>query len=218
LIVTLALAASRPVRAQDGFQSGPGSQYEQGSILGYGSFGGRAYSPYVGAYDVTNGQYGAGYQPAAQLDQQAYVNFGPQALHADQPVFDAITALPNRGGNGSFNRIRRQRPGIASEISNTRAHLMDDHGAIRWPGALPDDPSLAQPRQAAEAAVKAVVQESKAKGHASIRPVIDAKKKLKAFAQAAIPPVKVKNGADADALDAFFSHLGKTLDTMALAY
>ena len=95
---------------------------------------------------------------------------------------------------------------------------MDENGTIRWPSALPNDPSLAQAREAAEAAVHTVVHESKSTGHASIRPVVDAKKKLTAFAEEALPLVRVKNVADADALEAFFSQVGKALDTMALYY
>jgi hypothetical protein len=218
LILTWALTASSSVWAQVGFQTGPGSQYGQGSILGYGSVGGRGFSPYSGGYNVGNGQVGAGYQSAARFQYPALPSVRPQTTIAFQPLYSAITALPGWSGSGSSYRVRRRLPRSTSQPSIPRAHLMDENGTIRWPSALPNDPSLTQARQAAEAAVRTVVQESKTTGHASIRPVIDAKNQLTAFAEKALPLVKVKNAADADALDAFFSQLGKALDTMALSY
>lgn len=218
LLLTLALTPTSSVRAQYGFQLGPGSQYGQGSILGYGSVGGRGFSPYSYGYNMGNGQLGAGYQSAARFQYQTLPSMRPQTTIAIQPLYSAITALPGWSGGGSSYRVRRRLPRSTSQPSVPLAHLMDEKGTIRWPSTLPNDPSLARAREAAEAAVHTVVHESKSTGHASIGPVVDAKKKLTAFADEALPLVRVKNVADADALEAFFSQVGKALDTMALYY
>jgi hypothetical protein len=218
LILTLALTGASSVWAQYNFLNiSPGSQYGQGTVGGYGSFGGRGVSPYASGYNVNTGQLGAGYRSAAQFYQPIV---RPQTTINFQPLYSAITALPGWSGSGSGSsyRVRRRLPRRTAQSSIPRAHLMDDNGTIRWPSTIPNDPSLAEARQAAEAAVRTVVHESKTTGHASIKPVIDAKKKLTAFAEKALPQVKIKNAADADALEAFFSQLGKTLDTMALYY
>ena len=55
-------------------------------------------------------------------------------------------------------------------------------------------------------------------GHATIRQVLDAKRKLTDFARRALPIVKSKNAADSDGLERFIVELGKTLQTMAVNY
>ncbi len=148
LVLTLALSTFSPVRAQFRFDISPGSQYEQGTVGGYGSFGGRGTSPYSWGYNVNNGQLGAGYQSAARYHLPTLPSVRPQTTIAFQPLYNAITALPGwSGGSGSSYRIRRRLPRRASQPSVPRAHLMDDKGTIRWPSVIPDDPSLAPARR-----------------------------------------------------------------------
>jgi hypothetical protein len=96
--------------------------------------------------------------------------------------------------------------------------LLDDSGAIRWPVATLNGPSIAEPRRQAEEAVRGVVAEGEKQGHASIRQVIDARKKLIAFARVAVPEVKLSSAADATRLESFVVELRRTLETMAVRY
>ena len=172
LIVTLALAAASSVRARYGYQTG--------GINPYSSLGGQGVSSYSGGYNVGNGQLGAGYRSANRFQRQTLPTSRPLTTVNFQPLYNAITLLPGWSGSGSGSsyHVRRRLPRADSESSIPRAHLMDDDGTIHWPSVLPNDPSLAQARKAAEAAVHTVATESKTTGHASIRPVIDAKKTL----------------------------------------
>ena len=94
----------------------------------------------------------------------------------------------------------------------------DDNGKILWPSTIPNDPAAADSRQTAEAAVRAVVHESKSTGHASVKPVIEAKNKLSAFERKVLPEVKSKNATDGTALETFFLELDKALDAMTYVY
>jgi hypothetical protein len=96
--------------------------------------------------------------------------------------------------------------------------VFDNDGKILWPSTIPGDPAAAELRRAAEAAVRAVVRESKSTGHASVQPVIDAKNKLSAFERKALPEVKAKNATDAAALETFFHDLDKALDALTYTF
>jgi hypothetical protein len=48
--------------------------------------------------------------------------------------------------------------------------------------------------------------------------VIEAKRKLNAFAREALPVVKMRNAADAAGLERFIVELEKTLETLAINY
>src|SRR5262249_37669746 len=161
----------------------------------YGSYTGSSFgqSPYVGAgyrYGVSNGQIGVGYPFNGLPHQQAIQNIRPQTTVALQPLYDIITSVP--GWSGRAHRPRR-RLHSQSQASAPRTPLFDANGKILWPSTIPGDPAAVELRQTAEAAVRAVVHESKSTGHASIRPVIDAKNKLAAFERKALPEVQAKN-------------------------
>jgi hypothetical protein len=108
LVLTLALSAGSPARAQFGFQGIPGSPsvsgfglgYESGTSYGispfsYGSFGGAGFSGFGGigtfpalpGYRLSSGQR-------------------PQAITSYQSVSSAVTLVP--GWNGSAHRVRRR--------------------------------------------------------------------------------------------------------------
>jgi hypothetical protein len=108
LVLTLALAAGSPARAQFGFQGIPGSPsagrfglgYETGTAYGtwpysYGSlegagftgFGGIGTVPALPGYRLSSGQR-------------------PQAITSYQSVSSAVTLVP--GWNGSSHRVRRR--------------------------------------------------------------------------------------------------------------
>ena len=57
--------------------------------------------------------------------------------------------------------------------------------------------------------LSAVVNESKSTGHASIRPVIDAKKKLSDYERKILPGIKGRNVTDGDELERFFVNLDR---------
>lgn len=181
----------------------------------YGAVPGSTPSSY--GYGINNGLVGPGYQAVYRLNQQAYYAAarGPQTVTDYQSLINAITSLPGWYGPPAAARPHRPihpRPTMASD------ELFRDDGTIRWPGATPSDPAAAPARQAAEDAVRVVVQESRKYDHATIRHVVDARNKLAAFAGKTLPALKARNAADADALERFIVELQKTLATLALNY
>jgi len=177
---------------------------------GYGSIGGYGSSPY--GYDPRNGRIGWGYQPAGRLYNQAYQS-GPQTTLALEPLYDIITSVP--GWSRRPPRARRRR---ISQPSAPLARAFDANGKIVWPSTIPDDPAATTLRRSAEEAVRGVVHESKSTGHASVRPVIDAKNKLSAFERQVLPEVKTKNAAAGAALEGFFFNLDRALDALTYRY
>jgi hypothetical protein len=164
-------------------------------------------------YGIRNGNIGPGYQSVGGLYGQAYGVSRPQTTVALQPLYSAITSLPGWDGPSYRPHRRiRHRPIAPSTPS------FDGDGKILWPSTIPADPAAVELRQAAEAAVQAVVRESKSTGHASIRPVIDAKNKLSAFERKVLPGVKTRNHTDGDALEAFFVDLDRSLDALTYVY
>ena len=99
-----------------------------------------------------------------------------------------------------------------------RDQLLDKNGKILWPSSAPGDSLTAGTRRAAEDAVRGVVLAEKTHGNAPVRDVVDAKKKLAAFARQALPIVSARARADSDGLERFIVELEKTLQTMALSY
>jgi hypothetical protein len=208
--------------AVDGFGSG----YSFGStavpsVFGHGAYGPTPYSGYSGiggygslpysGYGVAQGRLGRTYQATGSLYQQVYRSTAPQTTVALQPVYDIITSTPGWYRARSTVR-RRPRPTVPRE------ELLDDKGAILWPAATPRGQTATEPRRQAEEAVRGVVDRGKQYGHASIRQVIDAKKKLTDFARKALPEVKMRNAADAANLERFIVELEKTLETFAVQY
>ena len=63
-----------------------------------------------------------------------------------------------------------------------------------------------------------MIHDSKSSGHASVRPVIDAKRKVWAFEHKVLPVVRAKNSTDGAALDNFFMDLDKALDALTFTY
>jgi hypothetical protein len=102
--------------------------------------------------------------------------------------------------------------------SASRTPPFDDDGKIVWPSIIPDDPAAASLRRATEEAVRNVVHESKSTGHASVRLVIDAKKKLSEFEHKVLPAVRTKNSTDGAALDTFFRDMDRALDALTYTY
>ncbi|MFI5458730.1 MAG: hypothetical protein ACHRXM_25150 [Isosphaerales bacterium] len=181
------------------------------STAGYGSVGGFGSSPY--GYGIGSGRIGSAYQSAGQFCNQAYQAATPQTTLALQPLYDVITSVP--GWSRQAHRARRR---IHSQPSTPRARQFDDNGKIAWPSTIPHDPAAARLRRTAEEAVTAVVHESKSTGHASVRPVIDAKNKLSAFERKVLPEVKTKNAAAGAALEGFFFNLDRALDALTYTY
>ena len=130
-----------------------------------------------------------------------------------QRLYSAITMLPGWDGptGGTPHRVHRRPPG-------PRIPTMDGDGNILWPSTVLADPTSEDLRRTAEAAVKGIVRESKSTGHASIRPVIDAKSKLSAYERKVLPGIKSKNVTDGDTLEMFFVELGRALDAMTYIY
>jgi hypothetical protein len=222
--LVLGLALTTPIEARAQFGAGVGfhsfggygtSPFQGGPFgaTGYGSVGGFGWSPYSG-YGVGNGQIGRGYVSSGQLYQQAFLNARPQTTTSFQPLYSAITSLP--GWYGPTHRPRRRRRSY--QVSAPPRTVFDDKGTILWPSTVPKDPAVTESRKAAEAAVRAVVLESKSTGHASVRPVIDAKNKLTAFEKLALPEVRAKNAIDAADLETFISDLDKALDQLTYIY
>jgi hypothetical protein len=183
-----------------------GAQVYPGALPGYGS------APY--GYRINNGLIGPGYQAAYRLNPRSY-SYGaaPQTVTDYQSLINAITSIPGWYGPPAhpYHPVRPQ-PSVP------RTELLNDDGTILWPGATPNDATAARARQAAEEAVRGVVQESQKYGHASTRRVADARNKLTAFARQTLPALKARNAADADALERFIVELKKTLATLALNY
>ena len=184
--------------------------YGANPYAGYASFGGS----YSSGYGVRTGQIGSGYLSAGRLYQQGYQAARPLTTTNFQPLYSAITSVPGWYGPATSRPRRR----LHSRPSVPRTPPFDNNGKILWPSTIPDDPAVAGLRRAAEAAVRAVVQESKSTGHASVRPVIDAKNKLSAYERKVMPVVKTKNVTDGDALDRFFVDLDQALDAMTYVY
>jgi hypothetical protein len=234
----LTLAVAGPVRAQYGFEGVPAypsdSQFGLGyestpfggfgdtggwsgygsnpfSVSGYGSVGGYGSSPY--GYGIGNGNVGSAYQSAGRLYNHAYQAARPQTTIALQPLYNIITSVP--GWNGPAHRARRR---YHSRPIAHRSPPFDDSGKIVWPSVVPDDPTAAGLRRTAEEAVRNVVHESKSTGHASVRPVIDAKNRLSAFEHKVLPAVKTKNDTDGTALETFFLDLDRALDALTFRY
>ena len=108
LVLTLALAAASPARAQFGFQGIPGSPSFSGFGLGYqpgtdfgispysfGSLGGAGFSGFGGIGTVPD-------LPGYRLS----IGQWPQTTTSYQSVFNTVTLVP--GWNGSAHRVRRR--------------------------------------------------------------------------------------------------------------
>ncbi len=213
LLVGLAVAASGRAPAQVGI---PGSATVGAYGSGFGSGIGYGANPLGGTgyrYGIANGQIGAGSRSAGRLYQGAIHAARPQTTVAYQPLFDAITLVPGWSG-----QVRRARQRAHSQPATPPIQTFDHDGRILWPSTVPADPSVAELRRSAESAVKAVVTESNTTGHASVRPVVDAKNKLEAFEKKILPQVRAKNATDGSALEAFFLDLDKALDTLTYTF
>jgi hypothetical protein len=194
-----------------------GSQYRLGygsnpfSVAGYGTVGGYGISLY--GYGIGNGRVGRGYQAAAGLYGGAFQLGRAQKVTNYQPLINTITSLP--GWNAPVHRARRR---MYSRSSVPRVPLIDDSGKIVWPSTVAHEPETAELRHTTEAAVTAVVSESKSAGHASVRPVIDAKKKMWAFKRKVLPAVQAKDATDGAALEGFFNELDHALDVLPFTF
>jgi hypothetical protein len=177
------------------------------STAGYGTVGGYGISPY--GYGVGNGQITRGYQPSIRLNYQGFHPTRPQTTQAWSPLFDAVTSVP--GWSAPAHRSRRR---LHSQASVAPVRAFDESGKILWPSTIRDDHSQSALRRSVEEAVRAVVRESKSTGHASVRPVIDAKNKLEAFERDVLPSVRTRNATDGAALEAFFFNLNQALDAL----
>ncbi|HZW34192.1 MAG TPA: hypothetical protein VFF52_25945 [Isosphaeraceae bacterium] len=215
----LAMAAGDRARAQFGslgrtvgYGANPFAGYTGTSALGYNPLGGTGYG-----YGISNGRIGAGYQAASRFYQPYYPAARPGTTLALQPLYNAITSVPGWYGRTHRARHRLQtRPSVGPIIPRTS--FFDDQGKVIWPSTIPSDPTTAELRQAADAAVQAVVREWKSTGHGSVRPVIHAKDQLSAFERKVLPEVRAKNTTDGAALETFFSDLDKSLDAMTYTY
>jgi hypothetical protein len=199
--------AGHPSAGQFSGGIGTGAGY---GTTGYGSVSG--ISPL--GYGIRNGAIGPGYQSAGGLYGQAYGAARPRTTVALQPLYSAITSLP--GWSGGTRRVHRRVHRV--QPSAPRTSPLDRDGKILWPSTIPNDPASSEARRAAEAAVRTVVRESTSTGHASIRPVIDAKNKLSALEHKILPEVKDKNVTDGNELEKFFSGLDRSLDAMTYVY
>ncbi len=199
--------AGYPSTGQFGAGFGTGVGY---GANGFGSLGGNASL----GYGIRNGGIGTGYQSVSGLYQQAYRAARPQTTVALQPLYSAITSLP--GWSGGTRRAPRRVHHVRT--SAPPAPTFDRDGKILWPSTIPSDPASVELRRSAEEAVRSVVRESKLTGHASIRPVVDAKDKLSAFERKILPEVKTKNATDGAALETFFFDLDRSLDAMTYVY
>jgi hypothetical protein len=227
-LLVLMPAACGVARAQfGGFgfpTAGYGSGYGAAVSGGYGGYGGAVASSY--GYGVRTGQVGSGYQSAGGLyPQVSYprVNYPqggystrPQTTYSLGPLYSAITSVPGWYGPSTTHRVRRRLH--TTRPSAPRTPPFNHDGKILWPSTVPDDPAARDLRRAAESAVLGVVGESNSTGHASIRPVIDAKKKLSAFERKVLPEVQARNVTDGAALETFFFDLDNALDTMTYTY
>ncbi len=180
----------------------------------YGTYEGYGHAPYYGSgYSVSNGQVESGFQAADRLYQPPTPSLAPQTTVAPQMLYNKITSIP--GWHASSRKVL-PRSRILPNVP--RDQLLDKDGKILWPGAAPDDSATAGTRRAAEDAVRGVVSAQKTYGSATVRQVVDAKKKLTAFAREALPVVSARHRADSDVLERFIVELGKTLQTMAVSF
>ena len=214
--LSLVLAGVQGARGQFGAGYPSVGQFGAGfgTGLGYGAnaFGSDGGSSPLG-YGIRTGAVRPGYQSVSGLYQQAYRASRPQTTVALQPLYSAITSVP--GWSGGTHRAHRR---VHAQPSAPRTPPFDRDGKVLWPSTIPADPAAAVLRQAAEEAVRSVVRESKSTGHASIRPVVDAKNKLSAFERKILPEVKAKNATDGVALETFFLDLDRSLDAMTYIY
>jgi hypothetical protein len=194
-----------------GYRNASGFGSNMFSVAGYAAVGGYGYSPY--GYGVRNGQVGSGYQSAAGLYSNAFRAGRPQTTTDFQPLMSAITSLP--GWNAPVHRVRHR---LDSQTSASRPPPFDETGKIVWPSSIPEDSATDSLRRVADDAVKGVFLEWKSHGHASIRPVIDTKKKILAFKHKVLPAVWKKNATDGFALETFFGDLDKALDVLTFRY
>jgi hypothetical protein len=199
-----------------GFGTGGGYGINSfGSFAGVNTFGSFAGVSSLG-YNIRNGTVGTGYGSASGLYGQAYGADRSQTTVALQPLYSAITSLPGWSGTGGTHRVRHRVH--HAQPSVPRTPTFDRDGKILWPSTIPTDPAASELRRAAEEAVRTVVRESSLTGHASIRPVIDAKNKLSALEHRILPEVKDKNITDGNALERFFFDLNSSLDAMTYVY
>ena len=126
----------------------------------------------------------------------------PQAAVALQPLYNKVTSLP-----GWYGSSRKAMPRTRMLPKVPRDQLLDKDGKILWPSATPDDSTTSGTRRAAEDAVRGVVSAEKAHGSASVRDVVDAKKKLTAFAREALPIVSARDRAGSEGLERFIVEL-----------
>ena len=225
-VASCAVIGAGHLEAQVGQFGGYGTspyQYGAGTYGGYGTspyqysystYEGYKNAPYYGSgYSVANGQVGSGYQAAEQLFRPLTSSLAPQTTDDLRPLYNLATSMPGRYGSS-----RKVMPRTRNLPNVPRDQLLDKDGKILWPGATPDDATTAGTRRAAEDAVRGVVDAEKAHGSAPVRDVVDAKKKLTAFAREALPIVIVRNRGESDGLERFMVELAKTLQTMADSY
>lgn len=227
LVASCAVIGAGKLDAQVGQFGGYGtSPYQYGAATyggygtspyeySYGTYQGDINAPYYGSgYSVANGQVGSGYRAAGRLFQPPPTpSLGPQTTVALQPLYNKITSLP-----GFYGSPRKVMPRTRMLPKIPRDQLLNKDGKILWPSAAPDDSTTSGTRRAAEEAVRGVVSAEKAHGSALVRDVVDAKKKLTAFAREALPIVSARDRADSEGLERFIVELEKTLQTMAVSY
>ena len=128
------------------------------------------------------------------------------------------TAPSRRSPDGTARRVGSVAasviPGRALRTSRRSTTTARSSGPARSP-TTPRSPSYAPE---AEAAVRAVVRESKSTGHASVRPVIDAKKKLSAYERKVLPEVKGQERHRRRRPGAVLLDLDRALDAMTYVY
>ncbi len=187
---------------------------------GYGAagYGASGYGGYGYGYNINNGQIGPGYNSAGNLYQVVNRAIVPQTVTNYQPLISAITSLP--GWNGSTGAVHR-RVRTYRQVAQNRTPTVkpfDSTGKILWPGAILNDSATTALRQKAEAAVHTVIAEYRSTGHGSVKPVVEAKNRLSALENEALPRIKSQNATDASNVEIFFSSLEKDLDAMTYVY
>jgi hypothetical protein len=209
IVFSMALVVAPPARAQYGTLANAGYPTTDLYGRGYGSTPTGGYGAFPFGYAPYNGAMGSGYQGAGALINHAALMANPPANVAARPVFDVATAAP-----GWYSPARRARRRPQAQPDAAVAPPFDDTGKVVWPHTIPDDPAIAGLRKSAEEAVRTVYRDWKANGHASVRPVIDAKNKLTAYERKVLPEVKRQNATEAAALENYFVHLDKALDVL----
>ena len=210
----LLVLAPADLRSASGQLAGYPSVSQLGAGFGTGAgYGTNALGGYGGGYSIHTGQVGSGYGSTAGLYRQAYGVQRAQTTVALQPLYSAITSLP--GWDGPTRRVRRR---VRPRAVEAQIVTLDHNGKILWPSIIPADPTSTALRQEAEAAVLAVVRESKSTGHASIRPVIDAKHRLSIYERKILPGIKGRSVTEGDDLERFFVELDRSLDAMNSIY